>query len=353
MKKYYPTLFYPKYAVWELTFACNMKCMHCGSSAGGNIQSRFTELSTREALDLCDQLIALRNRKITLSGGELLLRNDWDKIAKKLIDGGVEVYIITNGFLIKNQINRIKALKGLSAVGISLDGTEKLHNYIRGIPKAYEGAIEAFKLIKESGITTCAITSVSKLNLNEIENIYGVLKKLGVSAWQLQLIIGEGRMRKSKDLPSPEEQAELIKLMAKIRRKEKKMYIYPGDNLGYYCKNEEKIRDFPWYGCMAGILNVGIEANGNIKGCLSIAPDIFENNPFVEGNIRERSLKEIWEDKNKFSYNRNFDGRKIKGFCKRCQHVNKCRCGCTATNVAVSNSRYDNLYCSHKLERCK
>ena len=75
------TQYFPKYAVWELTFACNMRCRHCGSGAGGVRNRRHGELSTERALELCDELAALGNERITLSGGELLLRRDWDQIA--------------------------------------------------------------------------------------------------------------------------------------------------------------------------------------------------------------------------------------------------------------------------------
>ena len=63
--------FYPWSVVWEITFACNMRCLHCGTSAG---KKRPDELNTHEALQLIDELADLGADNITLSGGEPLLR---------------------------------------------------------------------------------------------------------------------------------------------------------------------------------------------------------------------------------------------------------------------------------------
>ena len=67
-----------KTGVWEITMACNMRCGHCGSSCAERLPD---ELTTDEALRLCDDLAELELKRITLSGGEPFLREDWYKIA--------------------------------------------------------------------------------------------------------------------------------------------------------------------------------------------------------------------------------------------------------------------------------
>ncbi len=69
---------YPSAVVWEITFACNMRCIHCGTSAG---KRRPDELTTEEALNLIDELAELGSEAITISGGEPLLRDDWPLLA--------------------------------------------------------------------------------------------------------------------------------------------------------------------------------------------------------------------------------------------------------------------------------
>lgn len=340
--------YYPRYCVWEITLACNMRCLHCGSAATG--VKREEELSTEQALQLADQLGELGTERLTLSGGELFLRNDWHLIAERLKKHGVQVSLITNGYLIKENIDKIQKLLPLDAVGISLDGIEKTHNYIRHIPDSFQKAVENFKLLKKMGAKTSAITSVSKININELEQIHEILKELKIDAWQLQMVFLGGRMReRPEDCPTPEDMKKVAEFIAKAR-KTSPILVYPADCIGYYTGLEKQIRHSPWQGCYAGLLVVGIEANGNIKGCLSLAPEIQKDNPFVEGNIKEKSLKEIWNKRDGYAYNRKFSLRKVKGLCRKCQYLKYCRCGCTSTAYFFSGTTYKNNYCIYQLD---
>ena len=125
--------FYPHTIVWEITFACNMRCLHCGTSAG---KVRPNELTTEEALALIDELAELRCRRITLSGGEPLLRPDWAQLARHINDRGMEPYIISNGFAVTPEIVDELEDIGFRNIGFSFDGTEKTHNHIRQSRKA-------------------------------------------------------------------------------------------------------------------------------------------------------------------------------------------------------------------------
>ena len=105
----------PDTVVWEITLACNMRCIHCGSSASP-LTKRKDELTTDEALDLIEQLRGIGTRRIVLSGGEPFMRKDWDVLAKKIADLGMVPCFISNGFLIteKTAEKIIKAAKGLT-----------------------------------------------------------------------------------------------------------------------------------------------------------------------------------------------------------------------------------------------
>ncbi|MBI2266414.1 MAG: SPASM domain-containing protein, partial [Armatimonadetes bacterium] len=230
---------------------------------------------------------------------------------------------------------------------ISLDGTRETHNYIRRVPRSFDRVLEGFRVLREMGVYTAAVTSVSKRNLSELPEIYEILSVAGVKSWQIQLIIGEGRMRSNEDMPQPADLEGIARFMV-AKRRTCSMNIYPGDNIGFFTSLERELRNSPWRGCFAGILSIGIEANGNIKGCLSQCPEFMENNPFVEGNIRKKSLREIWENPDGFSYNRKFHLGKVKGFCRTCKHVKECRCGCTATAYAIHGTKYENSYCIYQ-----
>jgi radical SAM protein with 4Fe4S-binding SPASM domain len=332
----------PRFCVWELTLACNMRCVHCGSYAGSH---RVDELTPDEALSVADQLANLGCKRLTLSGGEPLLRKDWDAIAERLLRRGVRVGMISNGYLMEQNLSKFARLPPMDIVAMSIDGIKETHDRFRRIEGSFERIIESFKALKKMKVRTAAITSVSKWNIEELDKLHDILSSVGVYAWQIQTIFGAGRMKETPDLmPAPGDLEKIADFIIR-KRKVSTMVVYPADGIGYFTELEEPMRGFTWQGCQAGLQVVGIEANGNIKGCLSLYPEALENNPFVEGNVRERPLREIWENPNNFSYNRHFDYRKIRGFCKKCPHAKECRCGCSAQAFFATGSVYQNPKC--------
>jgi radical SAM protein with 4Fe4S-binding SPASM domain len=334
----------PRFAVWELTLACNMRCLHCGSYAGG---TRTSELTLDEALYVADQLADLGCERITLSGGELLLRHDWDLIAERLLLRGVKVGLISNGFMMKQNIDRIRRLPPLDVVAMSVDGVRETHDRFRRIEGSFERVIGAFHALHEIGVRTAAVTSVTAWNLKELDAMHDILASTGIHAWQLQLIFGGGRMKEHRELMPMPDDCEKVARFIIGKKDTSPMVVYPADGIGYHTELEEPMRGFSWPGCKAGLQAIGIEANGNVKGCLSLYPEAQENNPFVEGNVRDRSLREIWEDPDKFAYNRKFDFRKIRGICKSCPHHRTCRCGCTSQSFFSTGTIYENPYCMY------
>ena len=122
--------------------------------------------------------------------------------------------------------------------------------------------------------------------------------------------------------------------------------ILGADSIGYFDKNESYIRGRRfvincWGGCQAGLTGIALDSVGNVKGCGALYSDIF-----IEGNVRERSLKEIWNDTNCFSYNRNFNVSMLTGECKDCTVGEVCRGGCRASNYFGTGSLYENMFCS-------
>ena len=95
----------PITCVWEVTMGCNMRCGHCGSSCAEPLPE---ELTTSEALHLCDQIAGLGLKWITLSGGEPLTRKDITLLIQRLSQKGVSVNIITNGWLLDQERFMIK-----------------------------------------------------------------------------------------------------------------------------------------------------------------------------------------------------------------------------------------------------
>lgn len=333
----------PRYAVWELTNACNAKCLHCGSQSG---TCRENELTLEEALRVCDQLKEAGCEKVSLIGGEFFLSPHWVQVCERLVRNGLHVAPLTNGLLLtEKNIQTLKQL-GISHVGVSIDGLGETHNRLRGVPHLFERLMENVKKVQEEGFTVGVVTAVSKVNLPELTAIFEWVKGMNVQVWQLQMVEAIGVANKNPELEMRSEDAyQLAKHIANFRR-QKELRILTGDNIGYFCSFEPLIRDHPFCGCAAGRQVIGIEANGNIRGCLSVAP----SPETTEGNVRERSIAEIWNDPDTFVQYRCRTVEKLTGFCAECKYNHLCRAGCSALAYSLTRQFYENPFCLFKYE---
>jgi radical SAM protein with 4Fe4S-binding SPASM domain len=337
--------YFPRTVVWEITFACNMKCIHCGTSAG---KARHDELSTGEALILIDELAGLGTEEITLSGGEPLLRKDWRLLAEHSKNSGIKTYLVTNGYAVNEKVVEDFDKIQFNNIAVSLDGTEKTHNYIRQRDDAFDKAVSAMQLMNgNDNIRFCSISQVSGINLDELDDIKKILLDNGCRQWRIQMTTATGRMREHDNLVmSVEDFPRFIDKLLEIKD-EGDIILDVGENIGFYGCKGTKLRDGkPYFGCYAGMFGLGIESNGNIKGCLSMPEYLFE------GNIRDSSLTQIWDNPDSFAYNRKFTNMTAEGFCRECKYVPMCRGGCATTSFAKSGSRADNPYCIYQFE-CK
>jgi len=339
----------PVTAVWEVTMGCNMRCGHCGSSCAGALPG---ELSTDEALDLCDQIAELGLRWITLSGGEPLTRKDTPKLVKRLSRNGVKVNIITNGWLLDEEMAKKLKKSGISTVAISIDGTPKIHDSVRK-EGAFEHARNAFFAMTELGIETGAVTTITKKNIDILSDLKEELISMGVKTWQVQLGLPMGNLKENHDWVLEPRQVNDVIDFCYNTAKEGRIRIYPADCIGYYSKKDLETRRISfgfdrhslWDGCNAGVRGFGILHNGDILGCTSI-----RSKEFIEGNIRKRKLREIWEDENAFLWRRQMTKEKLSGSCKTCVYGSKCLGGCPNTRLTMKGSIYEeNEYCAYNL----
>lgn len=334
----------PEFCVWELTLKCNMKCKHCGSVAG---KARENELTVEECLNVAEQLIALGCEQVTFIGGEVFLYKGWEKVARKLTDSGLYVNLITNGFLLGDeQIAQIK-YAGLTNVGISLDGMKDNHNNLRNVNTSFQKVMDAFDILNREGIPVAVVTSLIDRNFEDLWSMYDLLVERGIQLWQIQIVNPMGNMADRKDLILNPAKVPLITRFIREKRNEQKIAIYAGDDIGYFDENELHLRGQPgtmceWFGCQAGLRVVGIDSVGNVKGCESLYSE-----EFIEGNLREESLSEIWYKKGNFAYNRDFNVNMLTGSCKDCDKGTACRGGCRGACYFTTDSKFENPYCCY------
>lgn len=340
----------PRFCVWELTLRCNMNCLHCGSNAG---KPRPGELSTDEALKLCDELAELGCEKVTLLGGEPFIHKDWEKIARRLKANGVRCNAISNGWAFTNPglVDRIKAA-GLTNLALSVDGTQDVHDHLRDRPGSFARVIGAFRMMRKAKMPAAAVTVITRQVFAVIEDLYEQLVDEGVLLWQIQIGVPTGRMGNNRDwLMEPRDMVKVVAFAERVR-KEGRIRLDIADNIGYFGPSEQALRAPPgadtipfWTGCFAGAQNIGIDANGDIKGCLAL-PSIPK---FIEGNIRKKSLREIWEGEDAFAYVRKFKVSDLGGFCRTCEYAELCRGGCTAARFGFTKELQEYPYCLHRV----
>ncbi|MEW6280346.1 MAG: radical SAM protein [Candidatus Eremiobacterota bacterium] len=334
----------PNKAVLEITRACNMSCLHCASAAG---RVRPHELSTQRMLTLIDELHEMGVEDMVFSGGEPLVRKDWTILAARVREHGMSLGMVSNGTFALKNMDHIR--RYLTAYSMSLDGLEETHNLIRNSPRAFSDMVQAFRELAEHDVYRFAVTSLSKLNLHQLEGMYRLLVDHDVVGWQVQLVFPSGRMRgREQLLCDPEDLFQITEFLAGVRD-EGLLELHTGDNIGYYTSVEDLARGFTWQGCQAGLSLISVEADGNVKGCLCQEPELRAGKKFVEGNVNERPVAEIWQDDQLFAYNRHFDPAQARGFCASCRYLKQCRCGCTAFAHYLTGTKYDNPYCVYRL----
>lgn len=343
----------PKNCLLELCHKCNLNCAHCGSSLNVKEKVRHgRELTMEEKIAVINEVKTLGGEKLGLVGGEPLMCDHWEEIAKYAKSLDFDLSMISNGMLIDDfMAQRIKD-SGISLVALSLDGDESFHNKLRRNNKSFKQVLKAAKSLIDIGVQVNFITTIMNGNINILETIEDIISKTGGSFWQLQIGVPMGTLKDNKELVIEPEQLLLVSDFILKAKKRNKVEFTISDTIGYCSQNELLFRnnsstsgDRVFMGCMAGCLAVAIEANGNVKGCLSLQEDCF-----IEGNILEDSLTNIWNNKVGFAYNRKFDVSKLNGDCNGCKYGAICRGGCTTVAYHTSGEVNNNPYCLYRLE---
>lgn len=337
---------------WEITRRCNMNCdiCLCGSEKTASPSEGLAgELTKEEGLELCNQIAAMGVNRVVFTGGEPLMREDWDILAKALTEQKVEVQLMSNGYFIDQEMIRRIRESGVSRVCISIDGTEEIHDAGR-MKGSYSHCIRAVKLLIENGVSVSCATTITAKNLDNLPELKTELVQAGVRHWLLQLGMPYGNMKHHKDqMVQPEDMDKIIDFCYNASDAGEIM-IYPGDSIGYYTQKEALVRSralntekIPLFrGCPSGISSLNIAHDGTILG-MSLCVD-----GFIEGNIRERSLKDIWEDENAFAWRRRMNRQQLEGACRDCQYADLCLGGCPAIRFATTGKVCgENRYCAY------
>ena len=330
----------PFLVVWDITYACNLKCKHCYANAGKALND---ELTTEEAKQVIDKFDRASVPIIAFSGGEPLVRKDFLQITKYAHDKGIYVAVATNGTLITKKKAKEMKKAGIQYTQISLDGaTAKTHDSFRGIKGVFEKTMKGIQNCVEEGFFVNIATTATKYNYKEIPKIIDLCEKLGVNWFMAYNFVptGRGAFISKNDL-TPNEREELLKMLWDRLKKSGKINVlstapqFARVALQAEIGQDKKIVPTHFAnpslsgklvglaefigGCGCGRFYCAIRPQGNIEPCVFF--------PLTLGNIKNDDFEELWNNNKVFQDLRNKD--LLKPNCGKCDYRYYCG-GCRA-----------------------
>ena len=259
-------------ATIEITYRCNERCIHCYVD---DKIDKNQELTLAEHEKLLDELWELGCHNILLTGGEVTLREDFLDIVQIAIQKGFCVDVYTNGLkLTETHIKRLASLY-VNSVSFSLYGpNEKIHDAITGVPGSFNRSLFNLMMCKCAGIDTFIKTVVMKQNYSYLEEIMELGKLIGVSVNTSMVITASHTGRDSKQfrLMDAKKYQHVTELSLEYESNNEFLVNVEGHEIGL---------------CGAGSISLSIDPFGNVAPCNAIYKSM--------GNIREKSLRDIWE----------------------------------------------------------
>lgn len=320
--------------VWNVTRACNLKCVHCYAHATDDAGN--DELSTSEGLKMIDDLAEYGVPVLLFSGGEPLVRNDLTELAAYAVKKGMRAVISTNGTLINKPTAQALKEIGLSYVGISLDGLEPVNDHFRGVPGAFSKAIKGIRNCRQAGIKVGLRFTINKRNVKEIPGIFDLLEEMEIPRVCFYHLVyaGRGSNLVKDDLTHEETRAavDLIidrtkQLHAKGKLKEVLTVDNHADGPYVYMRMLKENPDRAKKVLELLEMNEGNNSGRGI-GCVSWDGDVYADQFWRHhsfGNVRKKPFSEIWtqpEDplllqlKEKKKY--------VQGRCATCRWLDVC-----------------------------
>ena len=328
---------------WECTLTCNAKCKHCGSNAES--KKYDDELTTGEIKGVFTQIAKDMNASkilINVTGGEPLLRKDLCEVMSFASGLGFRWGMTSNGMLFNDEIIENLKNANMETISISIDGVGKTHDEFRGVDGSYEKILENVeKLKKAKFVKHLQVTTIfHKGNIAELEQLYDIVSKLGLTSWRVGIMDPIGRGKENKELLL--NGREIKTLLNFIKRKNKKgklriTYACPGFlGIDY----EKTVRGY-YFNCRTGINVASILYNGDLFVC----PNVERRPELMQGNIRNDNFADVWN--NKYTQFRTQSRTKCE-YCEKCEQWEYCLGGAFHTwdfeNNLQKKCPYDMIY---------
>jgi len=301
---------------WELTYACNLDCVHCLSSSG---RRDPRELTTAEAEAVLDELRDLQVFYINIGGGEPMIRRDFFEIVEYAIGHGIGVKFSTNGaFIDAAKARRLAAIDYLD-IQISLDGTDASTNdAVRG-SGSFDTAITAMDNLRDAGFGDFKISVVvTRHNVDQLDDFRALADSYGATL-RITRLRPSGRGADSwHDLhPTQDQQRQIYDWL-----------VAHGDNVltgdSFFHLNALGEQPLPGLNmCGAGRVVCLIDPVGDVYACPFVIHD-----EFLAGSVRDDGgFTSVWRTSDLF---RELRQPQSAGACVSCGNYDSCQGGCMA-----------------------
>ena len=322
--------------VWNITRACNLKCVHCYNDSG--VGKPFKEITTEKAKEVLDDLAQFGCPSVLFSGGEPLMRPDLFELLEYAAGKGLRTVISTNGTLISQEKAAMIKQIGVSYVGISLDGIGEINDKFRAVAGAFDKAVAGIRNCQAAAVRIGLRLTLTQRNVQDLEALFDFIEAENIERACFYHLVpsGRGGAISTEALTHAQSREAIEIILAKTqqyKRAGKKTDILTVDNHvdGVYlylkllekhpqrAKNVWQLLTWNGGGLYSSGVGIGcIDYNGNVH------PDQFWSH-YDLGNVHDRPFSDIWTDPDEPLLKGLRDRRAyVKGRCRLCRFFDAC-----------------------------
>ena len=345
----------PFIAIWEVTQACDLACVHCRASAQPDRNP--LELSTDEGKQLIDQIAALKVPVFVLTGGDPIKRPDLFDLIGHARSVGVRVSLTPSAtpLLTKDIVVRLKEA-GLARLAVSMDGARaKTHDAFRGMSGSFARTLDAVRWANEIGLPVQINTTFSRRNIDEIDEIVALMEKLKITLWSVFFLVPTGRGKLNDLLSAEEFESVFAKIYSLSRTASFDIKTTEAQHYRRFVL-QQRVAERKSGRSPASVHERSVDAIGRAprglndgKGFVFISHkgEVFPSGflPLSAGNIREQELATIYRDSPLFRNLR--DTSKLEGKCGSCEFKEICGGSRARAHALTGNPHAEEPCCSY------